>query len=92
MSMGLFPFDELARPGFVKYTIPKGSEISTLSKGYLLTVDKPNFTRWRSDFTEATACLIILYDSGEKHWFFLPPSAECGVLQRQFVRASTFIE
>ena len=90
--MGLFPFDEITKPDFVKYTIPSGSEISTLSRGYLLTVDKPNFTRWHSDFMEATDCLITLYGSGEKHWFFFPPSAECGVLERQFVRASTFME
>ena len=87
---GVFPKDELERTDFVEFDSPKNSAVSDLSKGYLLTVDKPNFTRWHSDYMEAIDCLITLYGSGEKHWFFFPPSKMCGVLERCYTRKNDF--
>ena len=84
--LGVFPKDEIERTDSVEFDSPKNSAVSDLSKGYLLTVDKPNFTRWHSDYMEAVDCLITLYGSGEKHWFFVPPSKMCGVLERCYTR------
>ena len=89
--LGVFPKDGLERTDFVEFDSPKNSAVSDLSKGYLLTVDKPNFTRWHSDYMEAIDCLITLYGSGEKHWFFFPPSKMCGVLERCYTRKMTLL-
>ena len=90
--LGAFPNDEIERSGFVEFNSPSGAAVSELSKGYLLTVDKANFTRWHSDYMEAIDCLITLYGSGEKFWFFFPPSKMCGVLERCYTRKNEFID
>ena len=41
------------RTDFVKFGSPKYSDVSDLSKGYLLIIDKSNFTRWHA-FTATT--------------------------------------
>ena len=55
--LGVFPKDELERTDFVEFDSPKNSAVSDLSKGYLLTVDKPNFTRWHTRKNDFIGCL-----------------------------------
>ena len=61
-------------------------------KGHLLTIDKPNFTRWHNGHLEEIDCLITLYRLGENHWFFFPPSKMCGVLEKCHTRKNEFID
>ena len=72
--------------------MPKESQISNLSYGYLLVTQGENFTRWHSDFTEATDCLITLYGQGEKFWFFAPPGSVAKQLEDGYIFAYQFKE
>ena len=84
--MGLFP----KNPCDYKVTVPKESQISNLSYGYLLVTQGENFTRWHSDFTEATDCLSTLYGQGEKFWYFAPPGSVAKQLEDGYIFAYQF--
>ena len=72
--------------------MPTGSQISDLSYGYLLVTQGENFTRWHSDFTETTDCLITLYARVANFWFFAPPGSVAKQLEDEYIFAFQFKE
>ena len=78
------------RADFVKFGSPNYSDVSDLSKGYLLTIDKSSFTHWHSDEMVAIECLMTLYGSGENIGFF-PPS-KMRVQERFYTRKNELID
>ena len=41
---------------------------------------------------EVIDCLITLNGSGEKFWFFFPPSKMCGVLERCYTKEADYVD